>query len=406
MGTHLERDLPASALPDFWRSGATNVAGSPPDGITDTTDQIHREGRVGIQNALGAIPTIATHPLFEIANGGRTGVDGRNAGTAAYVTANASGLVGGGGAPGAMVTPTVPIVDFRHSNQTQGFAFAFNGIYASGSNVDQDFILQNRGSGQYTRNWQALLGGFAYDNEAVDVTPGQAQGWQHRWIIPGVVVGVDLFRLNNTAQGGLLGYERFFQIRRPDGALANHSRQTWSFASPNTPAFNVNPANQLGDQLLTMWGDPLLTGIVGTYSFGMRGSELAAFVPAGSAFATRRGSDGQRVFGINTVATAGAGGDAVIDPDGLAIAGFANGLFRFGGYGSGEGIKSQRVVGGIFQNSIEFYTAAARRGAFLNNGRLYLAVVPTFATDALAGAGGLTTGEVYKDVFGALRIKL
>lgn len=196
--------------------------------------------------------------------------------------------------------------------------------------------------------------------------------------------------------------ETFWQAEQPAGGVINVLRQTWSGKQANAPAFSVNPSNILSDRLLTLWGDP--TGGPGaTYSIGIRNSEMAFFVTASSSsnFRFRRDNDDAILATI-----AGAGG-IVLDESSQQPAGFANpGLLRWGGLGGNRAITSQATGAGKHLLGLQFYTAGALRMSILDNGRLHLSVVPTFASDAAAGAGGLTTGEVFKDSLGGLHIKL
>ena len=93
------------------------------------------EGNVGI-GMTG--PNSTLDILSETA---RTGSHATSLGL--YVTANSSPAAGG--------------VEFRHYNGTQGIGFGYNTIYATGSNTNQNLILQSRGTSPLTLN--ASVGG-------------------------------------------------------------------------------------------------------------------------------------------------------------------------------------------------------------------------------------------------------
>jgi hypothetical protein len=403
---------------DFWRSGATNVAGALPDGVTDTTDKIHREGRVAVQNALGAVPEVATPPLFEIANGGRSGTDYRNGGDPFYAT----GALHPGSTdwlPVDFPSPeTVAKAFIGHSNQTQGFLFGYQTIkkhQPAGVAGGGNFILNNDGN-VYSKQYNYSNGAMVYDMhvKVASAPVNDAQGFEKRWYAQGTQVAIDLLRLRSAAgalQGGTIGWERFHQLRRPDGAFVNHSRESWSFRNPNISTYQFNPNNQLGDQLIQMWGDT--TTQAAFYGFGMRGSEMTAWITDTARFVFRVSNGApvdRRLFVVNAAGV----GDVVIDPDGQAVAGWANGLYRFGGETSDTGIKSQRQGAGRFLNAIEFYTEATLRFAIRSSvgatgpARIFIrpADVPTFASNAAALAAGCLAGDIFKDALGGLHIVL
>jgi hypothetical protein len=287
-----------------------------------------------------------------------------------------------------------------HSNQSQGFAFGYRTIKKTGG---EGFSLaMDDPNGQYYRQWAGLLGGFAYDNEAV---PGpalaQTQGWQHRWWANGNQEAVDLLRRRTDITGGALAMERFWQLRNPAGGFANHSRQTWSNTQANSPAFSVNPSNQLGDRLLTLFGDPAVTGPGGVFSIGIKSGTLAYLINGPSSFHRwYRENDDKMLFSVS------GAGNVTVDPAGDAPAGWAGPVIRFGGEASNDGFASQRTGAGDFLNALAFYTGAVRRMAVKANGRINitLAGVPVFASNALALAGGLVAGDIFRDALGGLHI--
>jgi hypothetical protein len=151
---------------DFWRSGAGAVL---PDGTNDTTEAVSRTGNVGIGDVPVNTPTVR----LDVANGPRSGTDGRLATTAQYVTATGEDLHAG--------SLTVPLAEFRHTNQTQGVAVAYNGIYATGSSPDVNFAIATKGAGQLRHIWRTIsLALSDWWNQAAIVVGG---GVQNRLIL-------------------------------------------------------------------------------------------------------------------------------------------------------------------------------------------------------------------------------
>ena len=90
--------------------------------------------RIALQwDSAGRIGIGVTPPgnRVDIANATRTATHGKD--LALYVTSDSQAAGGG--------------VEFRHSNASQGIGFGYCTIYATGSNADQDLVLQPRGNG-------------------------------------------------------------------------------------------------------------------------------------------------------------------------------------------------------------------------------------------------------------------
>lgn len=326
----------------------------------------------------------------------RSGVDGRVASvTPFYATGPIPGFAG---SLSPIATP-VGGAEFRHSNQTQGIGFAFDGIYATGSVAGQHFGFTQRGNGHYFIYHQLKSGGQNFVNFVGEDISTPNHGWYTRWYAAGVQEFGSLMRKSArvTPGGGLLADEWFFQARNELGTFRNKLYLGPSACGNNLSRMEIGE-NDVNDDKLVLYG----LGTSSFFGFGIKASTLASFVSnnAGHFRFYQGACPGTQVFGVSGV------GDVTVDPGGVAPAGWSSPVLRFGAENSNDGIRSQRTVVDRFQNDVEFYTGAVRRGAFLSTGRFYLATVPTFATDALAGAGGLLVGEVYKDVFGALRIKL
>lgn len=392
MPVHLERDvIPVpgpGAAGDFWRTPTT--AGALPDGTNDVTEDVARTGNTGI-----GVFTIAPVAKLDVAVGGRAGTDGRVANvTPFYVTSNNMP-----GLNGTIATvPATPTggAEFRHSNQSQGIGIGFDSIYCTGSNADQAFNFINRGSGQISFYQQTLLGGFNYFNHMSSAIAAN-QGWQERYWANGVQEHVKIMRRSTIGVGGTSGFEIFWQMREANGTFRNAMVLRPSVTNANTFSLNIDE-NLLNDAKLVLFG----SAATAFFGFGVKSATLASFVSSnGGHFRWYQGtSPGTQVMGLSGV------GNLTIDPLGVGGAGFTSPVIRFGSETSVEGIHSQRTGADRFTSDLELHTAGIRRLAVLNNGRIYMQNVPTFATDALAGAGGLATGEVYKDALGALRIKL
>jgi hypothetical protein len=387
MGVHLERDviIPPGAGADFWRSPTT--AGTGPDGVNDVTEDIARTGNTGIGSFLAA--PVAKLDVAAVA---RSGVDGRVAGvTPLYVTGNIPGF-------GGIVVPPATLtggVEFRHSNQTQGIGFAYNGIYMTGSNVDNDFTFLNRGTGQISFVQQALNpagGGINYINYT-GVALAANQGWQHRWWANGALEKVQIIRRSTVGAG--LGVEEFWQAKDAAGVFRNAMIMYPSVTNPSSFSLQID-LDVINDAKLVLFGHKTTA----FFGMGIKASTLAYFINvAGSHHRWYQGSPGTQLMGLSGV------GNLTLDPNGTGAGISASPLLRFGSETSTEQIASNRVTAGRFLNDIEIGTANTRRFAVLNNGRIYMQNVPIFANDAAAAVGGLLTGELWRDPLGIIHYK-
>lgn len=388
-------ETPAAVVPaaqDFWRTAPGNAL---PDGITDVQDDMGRNGRVSIAPNFGAgVPQTPVAALDIFGFAGRSGVDGRVVNvTPLYVTGNLP-------ATSDVTTPPATLVggvEFRHSNQTQGIGIGYDAIYATGSTVNQALHFMQRGAGIIQFIHQALNGGFNYfDKVSSAITINQ--GWQNRYYAGGVNKMTMFHRQAALGVGGTLGMETYDQRTNAAGGFSNAFWYGPSATDAGTFTFMVDPSNVLNDAKIVLWGFNSPT----FYGFGVKSSTLAYFIGNTASFHRWYAgpAPGTLLFSVSGV------GNVTIDPLGVAAGVGIGPVLRFGSESSTDWIKSQRTVADRFQNDIEIQTAGARRFAVLNTGRIYMATVPTFATQALALAGGLAVGEVYKDIFGALRIVL
>lgn len=167
----------ASTPADFWRTQPANTL---PDGTTDTTEAIHRAGLTGLGGGTPFTP-VAT---FDVATVARTGTDGRVAGvTPFYLTSVLPSI-----AP--VNQPATPVggVEFRFNNQTQGIGIAANGVYATGSNANQDLVLLTRGNGRFEIQWQLPLGNIFHEDIATPSAAAANRTFNRRYFMSGVVV--------------------------------------------------------------------------------------------------------------------------------------------------------------------------------------------------------------------------
>lgn len=376
---------PGVAAQDFWRTPA--ASGALPDGVTDLTETIARTGQIGVGLAA-ATPPISS---VDVGNGVRSGTHGNVAESPGYFTGALDPL-----AHVTAATPT-PAIGFevRHDNGTQGIGLTYNGIYATGSAANQNLIFQQRGAGQISHQFQALLTGFAFSNNGVQVALAANEGFRERWFAGGILEAEHWIRRSTVGAG--LGNEDFFQRKDENGAIRNALTSNPSVTHPGSHSWTLDAGDTINDAKLVLFGykQPAFFG------FGVKSSTLASFISSNASHWRwyQGASPGTQVFGVSGL------GNVTVDPLGVAPSGFASPVLRFGGEASDEAIRSQRVGADRFLEDIEVFTTGARRFAVLANGRLYAAVVPVFGSDGLAGAGGLAAGEIYKNALGQLMIK-
>jgi len=88
------------------------------------------------------IGTTSANSFLDISGAARSG--SHSTGRGLYVTSDCSGYANGA-------------AEFRHSNGTQGIGIGYSGIYATGSNTNQDLDIAARGTGGINmRNWVAI----------------------------------------------------------------------------------------------------------------------------------------------------------------------------------------------------------------------------------------------------------
>lgn len=324
---------------DFWRS---NSGVTLPDGAADTTETIARTGRVGIGNVQSNDPVAQ----LDLAVGGRSGTDRRNAADPLYAT-GAIAAVGVWAPDASWVGAAGAKAFIGHSNQTAGIAFGWNVIQQVGVLNGHDLIFAlSAPLGQHARHWAGLhsSGGWAYSNEVLAATPPAAgQGFYRRWVAGNQEVARDL--LVRSAPGAGLGWERSWAHRDQGGTYRTSMTHLPSPLS-NAHRTSLNPSSLVDDALLILSGSH--TASTGHFSIGIRSNRLSFFTGAvGRAHAF---------------------------------------------YGD-----TSRAIGQEIATFVDDGTRSRVR---------FPLGLPVFASDAAAGGGGLLAGELYQDGAGAVRVKL
>lgn len=431
---------PPSSMEDFFRSGNLTTR---PNGTSDTTEPVARQGRVGIGAGIVADP-VAT---LDVATVARTGVDGRLATTPAYVTGDLPGI----GQYNQPVTPTGG-VEIRHSNQTQGIGFAFNGMYATGSNPNQTLILLNKGNGGFEFQSQALNGNLNFYDWSIGIAATANTGSIHRTIRAGVSLANYYPYFIESV--GPLNVRQQWDITANGGVLAGLRLQPDMAQAGNTTLYVGE--NRTNNRKIVLF-DNVAASLTTFYGFGVNSSTLRYQMPGGAFH--RFYSDNNEVMhstwigegrvGVNMpvgqnpaanleVRGAGIFGLAAVvgTRNASLIAGVLNAFattvvnaaitapttvlnlaregiagitwassaeFRLGKFLAGINAASllQIVLGNGTTNMANVVVAE-----FQSNGWVRLNNLPVFANDAAAGVGGLTAGFLYRTPAGILQVKL
>lgn len=385
MSTSGSYNPPAAAAENFFRSA--NVTAKP-DGVADITDAIVHQGKVAI-GPFNADPIA----LLDVTTQGRSGVDGRTANTMLYATA---------GLPGIATATTTPaaMAEIRHFSQSQGVGFAFDGLYATGDIATQSLTLMQRGAGFMRKIWQAATT-MAENTHWNQATPAVGTGIQNRILMgtaPITAVANHYEAVVETVAP--LNVRQQFDIVS-NGILSGAIRIQPNMAALGNTTLYVGE-QQIHNRKIVLWENGA-TDTDKFFGFGINGGTLRYQLSDTNQFnrwyAWSAANTSQMIFSVSGV------GNVTVDPAGLNNGGFSNGMLRFGGETSQTFISSKRTAGGN-QNDLELGTSAIVRITVKVNGTLNFSNVPTFATDALAGTGGLVTGDVYKTAAGALQIKL
>lgn len=145
------------AAQDFFRSANQTAL---PDGTTDNTDAISRQGRVAITPGMAADPVA----VLDVARQARTGNDPRTAESVFYTTGNlGSGLNYSWDDATFQANIGYGRAEIRHTNQSQGIGFGYDTIYATGYAANADLVLRTRGNGTFSTIWPVLNGPYHYD---------------------------------------------------------------------------------------------------------------------------------------------------------------------------------------------------------------------------------------------------
>lgn len=206
MTTNLQLDniIPLSASNDFWRLGDGTLATLPAGGQTDETNSIIKRGAVGI-GQVNQTQTWRPIAKLDVAGDTRSGVDKRvNAvGTPLYVTGDLGPHTLNG-------VPDARGIYFGHSNQTQGFMFGHDGLAKVGAG---NFGQSVDKGGYFHWNWQTGVSPQRYWNNLSAATVNMRF--------------VDQTRANNVTLGASdwivetaspLSVRRQWDLRAPNGS--------------------------------------------------------------------------------------------------------------------------------------------------------------------------------------------
>jgi len=436
MATFGTIDIPSSSPSgttpnDFWRSGAGTTQ---PDGTNDTTEAISRRGAVafGVGWPL-ADPTI---PGIEVAGNARSGVDSRNANDAGYITGQLSGIYSC--TPVSSVPGSLAGFKILHSNQTQGVGIFFDGIKAIGSNANQNLAFQQKGNGIISFQWEVLNGSYEFMDRYAIQTPGVGQGYNDRYFMG---AGCTQIASEIVDVLSVTGGNQIRHIWQPalNGSLANGMRLNPS-KTDCTGTTSAGVELWIDENRVGSPGVGFVAGVGGAsgtlrnrklvlfdsnsgnypqdldnfYGFGINNQTLRYQIDSTAAFnrwyARTGACQSQGIFSVSGVAI------VTVDPAGLNT-GVLNsqGQLRFGAESNANApqIGSKRTAGAnqfgldFFINGVATPVMSLQPTSFKSAGlHLDLARVPTFLTDAAAGVGGLTAGDVWKDSAGLLHIKL
>jgi hypothetical protein len=385
MGTSSNFTVPGGPVEDFWRS-ANNTA--KPDGTTDTTDGI-------VHNGKASVGSLTTDPVatLEVSDGARSGTHGNIAGTPLYVTGPLPELTKDGV---QIATSPVGGVEFRANNGTQGIGIGYNGLYATGSSANQKFSMMNKGNGSFYKNWQNFgAGGEFLDAKDTGVAAVANSGHKSEFRLFGQEVA-DHYEAWVQSTGPL-------QIRQAftittNGALTLALRIQPDLAQLGNTSLYVGE-NRLNNRKIVLF-DGAPTSPTEFWGQGINGNTYRNQIPA---YVNEVDPYHYSFFtGINEIFRIHGQGAVTIDPAGINP-GNGTTCLKFGGHLSGEIILSKRTAGGN-QNALSFFTTSLERFTIKSNGRINMAGVPIFASNAAAITGGLVAGDLYRSATGVLNI--
>ena len=374
---------------DFWRSGAGLVF---PDSVADTTEAIIHQGRV----AVGAGKTLADGVAhFEIEAVTRSGVHGNTANTPLYVTGGLPTVAVSGV---AIATTPVGGVEFRRSDGTFGVGFGYDGIYASGSNASQNLAFMQKGSGSFFFGFQAPNAGLCITAKDTGVALVVGQSITEDFGSLGSIRA----RKHSALVESLapLHVRQQFDITS-NGGLVTALRIAPSIAEGNGFTELVVGEQNLNNRKIVMWQ----AGVDAHqyYGFGVNADTLRYQVSGNSAF--HRFYAGVSAAASRLLFSVSGFSRVTVDPSTLNVGDLTQGALLFGGEAATAGTSSKGDVGSG-QNGLQFTTNNLLALEIRTTRRIRVPVMPTFATDAAAGVGGLISGELYKSPAGVVSIKL
>lgn len=408
------------------------------------TENISRTGNTAFGNVQSATPIARV----DIAAGNRTGTDRRVATTQPlYVTGTLPG-VNSTAIPG--VTPTGG-AEFLHSNQTQGMAFGFDGIYTCGSNTNQDFTLKQQGSGTHRRIWGnvaqaiseernqsnfAVNSGFRrdyyvqnaivfreyfYDPTGDGVNYRQHVNFRHNgaerraylWKTSELVassaslsisantLNKDKLVMYNEAWSG----QQFMGYGMESGAMTAQTYSNWDFRWYNAPTATT----------ATLLMELSSTGNlgIGVASADLQQARLDVRPNAVIGPVTVAGNRPNAITGSPLTVFCGTVASGVIDAGKVVqrwvreqVGGISWGQtveFRLGKWANDVNARTSLE---IWLGNTSTWTANTKVMHMRSDGRINTPLLPVFANNAAAVTGGLDVGDWYRTPGGVLQIRI
>lgn len=346
----LVQDVNHAGTPeDFFRS---NNLTDKPDGTNDTSEAIRRTGNTG----FGDIPADPVAKV-DIAQGARSGVDSRVAGVTPFYATGALPQIT------ILNQPTTPTggAEIKHSNQTQGIGFAYNGIYASGSNADQDIVLLQKGAGAHEQQWQGLNASLARLRVSCPVAASVNTGFIQQMYRGGAVIAN---WYSSYIEGvGPLNVRQQWDITS-NGTIVAGMRLMPDMAEVGNTTLYVGE-NRKNNRKIVLW-DGAPASQTQFYGFGINGNTLRYQTDLSTSF--------HRFYGGTTFAFEIAGNGAIKIPvapvaavagDRLLVRDPATGLVRLGADATNPGgvlaIPASRAISAD-QNNIALTAAETSAG--------------------------------------------
>lgn len=447
-----------AARADFWRKGDATLTTLPEGGQGDETTAAMRRGKVGI-GQVSRNPAWTPVAQLDVSSHARSSnVNHMATDSALRLTGNLWSIA----SVSNYNQPTDNDAWIGHTNETQGIGFGYDGLYAAGTNTNQNFGIAAKGTGYHIKQFPNAANPFDYRTtragssinrafydrdyfgtlEVSRVIRGyhmNAAGsltstiWQQQLgglrscmrLQPSpsgtqnASLSIDENRihrdkLNLYNQGGSNQYQimAIGVESNNDGAMTYQTYSNWSHRF-----YNSDDATFAGSRLLM---EVQANGrvCIGSQATGTK------YNAAGAQLDVRKnaviGNVTNHTFRNNSTATSGL----TIFTDTPAVANaktaevtlrgvseLVNGVsyaegyeFRLGSVAkNGTNANSQME---LWMNSGTTYTPNVKVMHFRADGRINTPSLPTFNNDTAAGTGGLVAGDWYKTSAGDLKIKL